>query len=395
MLPTGNIDRIRRPSATIVHLITGLETGGAERMLTHLVTRTDRDRFLPVVVSMTGAGTMGPILTHAGIRLETLGIRRGWADPRAVARLVRILRVWRAQILQTWLYHADLLGLVARWLGRSPCLIWNIQCTESIGASTVRLALSRFSAMPDGVIVNSLAGQRFHEGLGYRPKRWEYIPNGFDTRELRPDNEARRRLRAELGIPETTIAIGLAARYHPMKDHANFLAAAAALAQRRGDVVFLLVGPGITPRNRELVNVIDAHGLTQRVRLLGERHDMHVVYPAFDIATLSSAFGEGCPNVIGEAMSCGVPCVATDSGDSAAILGRTGLVVSCRDPAALTAAWEQFVGLGSEGRRSLGLTARERIVREYDLTTIIGRYEALYQEFAAKQARNDRILSGA
>jgi glycosyltransferase involved in cell wall biosynthesis len=353
-------------------------------MLTRLVSRIDRNRFMSVVVSMTGPGAMGPVITGAGIRLETLGLRRGWADLRGVVRLVQILRAWRPQILQTWLYHADLLGLVARWLGYAPCLLWNVRCSESTGASAVRLALSRLSAVPDGVIVNSLAGQRFHEGLGYRPKRWEYIPNGFDTRELRPDDVGRGRLRAELGIPETAIAIGLAARYHPMKDHANFLAAAALLAQRRGDVVFLLVGSGITPSNRELANAIEAHGLTPRVRLLGERQDMTAVYPAFDIATLSSAFGEGFPNVLGEAMSCGVPCVTTDSGDSAEILGPAGLVVSRRDPAALAAAWQQIAGLGPEGRRSLGLKARERIVRDYDLATIIGRYEALYAEFAAK-----------
>lgn len=352
-------------------------------MLTRLVSRTDRERFISVVVSMTGAGTLGPLLTGAGIRLETLGLRRGWADLRGVVRLMRILRARRPQIVQTWLYHADLLGLVARWLGYAPCLIWNIRGSESIGSSGVRLALSRCSAMPDGVIVNSLAGQRFHEGLGYRPKRWELIPNGFDTRVLRPDAAARGRLRAELGIPETAVAIGLAARYHPMKDHANFLAAAALLAQRRPDVVFLLVGSGITPRNRELATAIEAHGLTQRVRLLGERQDMNAIYPAFDIATLSSAFGEGFPNVIGEAMSCGVPCVATDSGDSAEILGHTGLVVMRRNPAALAAAWEELAGLGPEGRRSLGLKARDRIVRDYDLTTIIARYEALYEEFAA------------
>jgi glycosyltransferase involved in cell wall biosynthesis len=351
-------------------------------MLTRLTTGITRDRFRSVVVSMTNAGKMGPILTGAGIEVETLGIRRGLADPRGLTRLLRLLRTRRPQVLQTWLYHADLLGLFARWLGRAPCLMWNVRCSESTGSDAVRLVLRQFSSMPDVVVVNSLAGQRFHQNLGYRPRRWEHIPNGFDTRELRPDDRIRTRLRAELGINDEVVAIGLPARYHPMKDHANFLAAAAELAQRRRDVLFLLVGTGVEPSNRELVEAIGAHGLTHRVRLLGERGDMGAIYPAFDIATLSSAYGEGWPNVIGEAMSCGVPCVATDSGDTAEILGGTGLVVPVRDPTALAAAWERLAALGSEGRRLLGVEARKRVVREYDLATIIGRYEALYDEIS-------------
>ena len=369
---------------TIVHLITGLEIGGAERMLTRLAAGSDRERFTTLVVSMTDAGKMGPLLIGAGIAVEALGMRRGLADPSGLARLLKILRRERPQVLQTWLYHADLLGLTARWLGQAPGLVWNVRCSEFVGSKAVRLALSRLSSMPDAVIVNSLAGQRFHQSLGYRPKRWEHIPNGIDTSELRPDEAARRRLRAALGIEEDMIAIGLPARYHPMKDHTTFLAAAAKLAQRRPEVVFALVGAGIEPGNRELTEAIAAHGLEHRVRLLGERQDMRAVYPGFDIAASSSAFGEGWPNVIGEAMSCGVPCVATDSGDSADILGPTGLVVPPRNPPALAAAWERLAALGPDERRRLGAEARERIVRHYDLAAVIGCYEALYDEISGQ-----------
>ncbi|HEY3910228.1 MAG TPA: glycosyltransferase [Stellaceae bacterium] len=372
---------------TVVHLITGLEIGGAERMLAQLATRIDRDRFTNVVVSMTGAGKIGPVLAEAGIAVESLGMRRGVADPSGLVRLLKLLRRRRPQVLQTWLYHADLLGLIARWLGHAPGLIWNLRCSESIGANAVRRVLSRFSSTPDAVIVNSLAGQRFHQQLGYRPKRWEYIPNGIDTGELRPDEEARRRLRGELRIDDDMVAIGLPARYHPMKDHATFLAAAARLAQRRPGAVFLLAGTGVEFGNRELARAIAGHGLTSRVRLLGERRDISAVYPAFDIATLSSAFGEGWPNVIGEAMACGVPCAATDSGDSAAIIGATGLVAPPRDAPALAAAWEQLVALGPEGRRSLGAAARERIFRCYGLAATVGRYEALYDEISGQRGK--------
>ena len=372
----------------ILHLITGLEAGGAERMLTRLATGSDRDRFASLVVSMTAGGVMAGILTRTGIRVETLGMTRGLLDPRGIVRLVRILRKWRPHVLQTWLYHADLLGLCVRLLGHAPRLLWNIRCTESVGSAALRRILSSCSALLDGVVVNSIAGQQFHQQqLGYHPKRWEYIPNGFDTRELRPDEDARHRLRGELGIAEAATVIGMAARHHPMKDHTNFLAAAARLAERRADVVFVLAGSGVTSDNRAIAAAIGGHGLTRHMRLLGERTDIGTVYPAFDIATLSSAFGEGCPNALGEAMACGVPCVATDSGDSAQLLGDTGLVVPRRDPAALAAAWERFADMPPEERRRYGRMARERIVRVYDIDVIIRRYEALYEGVAAANAR--------
>src|SRR5712692_9251986 len=258
---------------TILHLITGLETGGAEGMLARLVTRSDRSHFRSVVVSMTDTGTVGPMIAGSGIPIEALGIRRGMIDPRGVTRLIGLLRRYRPDIVQTWLYHADLLGLIADGLGYAPRLAWNIRCSDMAGASVVRAILSRFSALPEMVIINSMAGRRFHEGIGYHPRRWEYIPNGYDTALLRPDETARLRLRAALGIHPPAIVIGMAARSHPMTDHAN-----------------LLVGAAIDSANRDLVRAIEAHGLMPRLRLLGERADMNAVYPALDIATLTSAY---------------------------------------------------------------------------------------------------------
>ena len=218
--------------AVIVHLITGLETGGAERMLARLATGLDRERHRSIVVSMTGPAIVGQSLTSAGIELHTLDMRRGVADLRGVTRLARILRELQPDILQTWLYHADLLGTVAQLLGPPCALSWNVQCAESIDADIVRRLLVWCSARPDAVVVNSLAGKRFHEQLGYRPRRWEHIPNGCDTNLFRFDAEARLGLRRELGIPDHAVAIGLPARFHPMKDHDNFLAAAARLADK-------------------------------------------------------------------------------------------------------------------------------------------------------------------
>jgi glycosyltransferase involved in cell wall biosynthesis len=364
---------------TIVHLITGLETGGAEGMLARLVAGTDRARFRSIVVSMTGPGRLGEAIADAGIPLHSLGMRRGVPEPRALWRLRRVLRECRADVLQTWLYHADLMGLLAWRLGWAPHLLWNLRSTESIGSRRVRGLLNHWSGLPDAIVVNSHEGRRFHEALGYRPRRWAYIPNGFDTASLRPDPELRRRHRAALDIADDAFVVFLPARYHPMKDHATFLAAAARFAMARPEVRFALAGGGIEPSNRALAASIAESGLADRMLLLGERGDLPAIYPIADIVTLSSAFGEGFPNVLAEAMSCAVPCVATDVGDAGDIIGETGIVVPPRHPMALAAAWERLAALAPDDRYALGVTARARIVEQFDLSAIVARYEALYQ----------------
>jgi glycosyltransferase involved in cell wall biosynthesis len=384
---------------TVLHLITGLDTGGAERMLARLVARTDHGRFQPLVVSLTDAGTLGPIIRAGGGEVATLGLCRGLPDPRGIRRLAAMFRQLRPDIVHSWLYHADLLGLLAFGIVRTPRLLWNLRCSDmgtALAPLTVlcRGVLGKCSGIPDAVVVNSLAGLRFHERIGYHPRRWEYVPNGFDMGEFHFDPEARRALRAELGIGDATIAIGLPARYHPMKDHATFLAAAARLASTRPDTAFVLVGRGIDGANHTLAAAIAAHGLWERVRLLGDRRDIARVYSALDIVTLSSAGGEGFSNVLGEAMACSVPCAATDDGDARTIIGETGIVVPRRDPAALAAGLAKLIALGGEGRRALGAAARTRIAREFDIASVVAHYEALYEDIIAQPRARPAMAGG-
>jgi glycosyltransferase involved in cell wall biosynthesis len=205
-------------------------------------------------------------------------------------------------------------------------------------------------------------------------------PNAFDL--------TRRRVRTELSIPEGAIALLLPARYDPMKDHVNFLSAAKRLADRQPDAQFALAGAGIEPGNCALAEAIATHGLGDQIRLLGERPDMEAIYPAFDIVTLSSAFGEGFPNVLGEAMACGVPCVATDVGDAAAIIGECGIVVRPREPEALAAGWERLIVIGAEGCAALGAKARARVVENYGIANVVSLFAALYEDLA--KSRLDR-----
>jgi glycosyltransferase involved in cell wall biosynthesis len=367
----------------IVHVINDLHVGGAEGTLFRLLSRLDGRRFESSVISLLTPGPLGPSIERLGIPVMSLGMRRGRASPRALLRLATIIRRRRPDLVQTWLYHSDLLGLLATRLTGAGAVVWNLRCSDMdlshyrrLSAWVVR-ACARLSSLPQAVVVNSTAGRVFHERLGYRAKRWELIPNGVDLERFRPDAVARSEVRAELGTDDGTALVGLVARYDPMKDHETFIAAAGSVAQRHQSVRFLLAGEEVTVENTELSRLIRSAGLEDRVHLLGRRDDVERVFNALDIAVLSSV-SEGFPNIVAEAMACGVPCVVTDAGDAAEIVGDTGLVVPPEAPAALADAIERMVSLGRDVRQQRGTAARERIARSYSLERMVGAYSALY-----------------
>jgi glycosyltransferase involved in cell wall biosynthesis len=238
------------------------------------------------------------------------------------------------------------------------------------------------SKLPQAVIVNSEKGKEFHGEFGYRPRRWALIPNGVDTGRFRPNPETRPDMRRRIGVAADALVIGLVARFHPMKDFPTFLQAAHQFARIRQDAQFVLCGEGADRQNGELVKMIEELGLKDRVSLLGTRSDMQDVYPAFDMLALSSAYGEGFPNVLIEAMACGVPCVATDVGDSRAIVADTGIVVPPRDPDALMRGWNAVAA----GCRSgpLGECARARAVDQYSIDRVCLLYERLYHDLSGR-----------
>ena len=220
-----------------------------------------------------------------------------------------------------------------------------------------------------------------HADFGYAEEKMVVIPNGFDCREFRPCVEARTAVRRELGIPDDAPIIGLVGRYDPQKDHANFLRAAGILHQLVPDAYFMLVGAEITWDNKDIADLAHSVGIGDRVRLLGTRDDIARLISALDLAA-SSSCSEGFPNVIGEAMASGVPCVVTNVGDSARIVSEYGLVVPRRDPAAMAAACHSILRKDRHYREQLGLAARAHIERTFPLSSTIDRYQELYLECA-------------
>lgn len=359
-------------------------------MLCKLLSHMDREKFQNIVVSMQDEGVLGKDIKRAGIPLLTLNMKPGILNPVGIYRLGRILKKTKPDILQTWLYHADLLGMISRIVMRVPIIVWNVRCSllqkddHPTSLFAVINFLAKLSHMTNAVIVNSEIGKKIHRSLGYKPTRWEVIPNGFDTALFRPSYESRSKIRRDHGLPENTLLVGLIARFNPMKDHDNFLYAAKLILQELPNVHFILVGKGIDFKNDFLHKKVKEFGIGNNVHMLGERTDISDITAALDVAC-SSSYSEGFPNAVGEAMSCAVPCVVTDVGDCAFIVGDTGITVPPRNPHVFAEALKAVLTLPPENRIEMGILARKRIVENFSIDAITQKYERLYEEVTKNQ----------
>lgn len=370
----------------ILHVITGLYTGGAEMMLAKLVERMALGDAESAVVSLTKGGSLVESIAALGIPVTLLDMPRGGRSAAGFARLVRTIRRYKPDLVQSWMYHANLMaGLAAQLAGRPP-VIWGIRQSDLdpriSKPSTIRVAkmgarCSRW--LPVKIVCCAENARIVHEAMGYSPDRMLVIPNGFDLDRFRPDAGARQALRRELGLPDTALLIGLAARCDPQKDHRSFLAAAAIVHRQNPSMHLVLCGDGIDGTNATLAGWIAEHELGAVTHLLGPRTDMARIMAGCDVMVSSSAFGEGFPNVLGEAMAAGTPCVATDVGDSRLIIGDTGRIVPPRDPAALAGALLAILSLSDDERHALGERARARIAERYSLAAVTAQYAALYR----------------
>ena len=371
----------------VLHVITTGGMGGAEAMLYKLLSRTDPRQFKSHVVFLSTVGELGPRLRRLGITVSALEMMPGMLSLGDIIRLWRWIREFKPDVVQTWLYHADLLGGLAARLAGVKNVVWGIRSSnlDPSGIKKTTILTRRICAilsgwLPSRIVCNSERGRQIHADLGYASGKMIVIPNGFDLEELKPDPASGQVLREGLKIPRDAPVMGMVVRFDPMKDHQTFVQAAGLLAHRIRSAHFLLCGPGVTWQNHELVGWIRGENLEACCHLLGERHDIAHLNAALDVATLSSAYGEAFPNVIGEAMACGTPCVVTDVGDCALIVGDTGRVVPLRNPAALANAWEELLKMEPEQRRQLGMRARQRIQERYSLDAVVRQYEALFRE---------------
>lgn len=373
----------------IVFIITGLSTGGAEMMLLKVLERLDRQRFAPHVISLTTRGELASRIAALGIPVDAVGLKPSLPGLSGFFRLVRLLKRLNPDVVHTWMYHADLLGGLAARLAGVKAVAWCIRnsnldkdktrrCTRWVVAASARLSCW----LPARIVSCSEQACAVHAALGYDAAKMMVIPNGFDLARFKPDPAVRMNLRTQLGLAADTPLVGLIGRFDPQKNHVGFFAAAGALFRHRPDVHFVLAGQGVDAANPTLTAAMAHAGVAAHTHLLGLRDDMPRVMAALDVLA-SSSYGEAFPNVLGEAMACGVPCVVTDVGDSAYIVGDTGRVVAAGDMAGLALGLEELLALPAPEKALLAERARARVAEHFEIGAIVRRYEDFYEDLLA------------
>lgn len=369
----------------ILHVISGLGTGGAERMLVKLLGFMNLGRGEHFVISLRPGGSQLEALSRANVTVFPINMGSPLSVLYKLPRLISITRRIRPDLIQGWMYHGNIaasLASLSLYPHPRPPVLWNIRHTvyhlkyEKFATRIVIWLNAILSPLANRIIYNSSVSRFQHETLGFR-RNAEKLPNGFALEKFRPDPFARSRLIDELDLDPDAIIVGNVARFHPMKDHRTLLEAGARVVLENNLAHLVLVGPGINSANLVLKHQIKRFNLNGRLHLLGERSDVERILPAFDVFVLSSAWGESFPNVLGEAMACGVPCVATDIGECATILGKQGAIVRPRSPSQLADEILRLLKMSKPRRQAMGNEARQRISTYYSLNRVAEGYETI------------------
>jgi glycosyltransferase involved in cell wall biosynthesis len=361
----------------IAFLARSLDYGGAERQMVALAKGLQAAGHQIMVVSFYPGGAFADELLAAGAQVRSLEKRGRWDVFTFGVRLIRLLRLQAPEVLHAYLGVPNILAVLIRPFLRRQRIVWGLRASDMDWThyDLVTRALHGIepwlSAFADLVIVNSHAGYRYATKLSYTKHKLVVIPNGIDVKGFHPNPEAGEGVRREWGIETGQFVIGLVGRIDPMKDHRTFLEAAARIIQRRSDVRFVCVGSGAGAYKDEILAHARGLGLEEKLFWQPNRPDMKNVYNAFDILC-SASISEGFPNVVAEAMACGVPCVVTDVGDSRQIVGDTGIVVDPRNPEALANGLERMIG-NLESDTSLREAARARVVENFAVDRLVER----------------------
>ena len=364
----------------ILHIISGLGVGGAEKSLCNLIIGSPRDKYDHLVISLSEEGFYSEMLKAKEIQVFNLDMRSIVKIPIALYKLRKILKSSQPESIHGWMNHGNLIATLAGlfFADFQPKIYWNIRQSldelDSLKLKTrVIIRLNRFlSKQSTGIIYNSERARVQHEKLGYYSCRSHVIPNGFDIQRYMPDDSIRQEFRKLYGIQHTFHLVAHVGRFHPMKDHASFLRAALIATETFPSTVFVLAGKGICKTEKKITALIPAPHLNKFI-FLDEIDDVKPLFQAADVFCLSSV-SESFPNVLGEAMACGVPCVTTDAGDAREIVGDAGLVVNCGDFSEMANGICKLLSLSRTDRMEIGQRARDQIVGSYSVQNAIEKY---------------------
>jgi len=371
----------------VLHIITGLGDGGAEAVLYNLI--RSAINFEHKIISLLGPGKYGPMMEAEGFEVFYLRLQLSLPSPMKLLKLPYLVRQAQPDVVQCWMYHADLLGGYAAWHADVRAIVWGLHNTtldvQSSKWTTRQLVLLNVRVsdwLPHRIITCSKKGGVTHREIGFPAEKMVLVHNGYNTAAFIPDDTARTSFRAEFNIGDDQLLLGCVARYAPQKDHHNILQAFTKVIKARPNAHLLLIGPGLTTENTEITAQISKKGLSDHVTLLGPRLDIPMVMNGLDLHVLGSAYGEAFPNVLSEAMSCGTPCVATNVGDSATILGETGCVVPARDSHALAAAILDVSQQLSDP--AVQTACRAHILQNFTLKHMVAGYTQVWRDSIAE-----------
>lgn len=366
----------------VIHIIIGLNVGGAELMLKRLVLHSQaKGEFNHEVISLTDLGVIGQQLEAQGISVYTLGMTSVLSLPVVYFRLKKLLKKIKPDVVQTWMYHADFIGgLAAKSIGIKK-IIWGIRTTDvTLGASKLTVFLRSICAklsyaVPTNIVCAAHVSRDVHISVGYDPKKMVVIPNGFELNKLQATELDRTALRKELMISDDEIVIGSVGRFNQIKNQQLFVDVAALLAKTNPKLKFMLVGRDNTADNKELMGWIESYNLTDRFLLLGQRSDVPVCLKAMDIFCLHSKT-EGFPNVLAEAILLGKYVLSTDVGDVTYLIARDFIV----DPLKINFSKRVNLALSSNeylDKEALNLKALS-FSKNYSIESCILKFEKLY-----------------
>lgn len=360
--------------------------GGAEEVLVRLVAADPADEH--VVIGLTAEGIGSERLRALGVRVTALGMPRGRVTLRGLRALYRSVRAEQPDVVQTWMYHADLIGGCIARLAGVRRLVWGVhngdlspQRTSRLTRAVAWVCATISSVVPARIICSSRAALETHRALGYCADKLSVVTNGFDVGWFKPDSVGRARLRAAWGIPEGTVLLGMVGRWDPQKGHATLIEALGLLAAAGGPVwKCVFIGPGMDPANQAVTRAVTALGLGDEVRLIGPSAEIPAVMSALDVHVLASN-GESFGNVTAEAMACGTPAVVTSVGAGPLLVGETGWVVPPQDPRALASALAEAL-IATRDRPSWQrrqAEARRRIESDFGIYGMVARYRKIWQ----------------
>ena len=372
----------------VLHIITDFDNGGAQAVLYRFVAANPQNDHH--VISLMTIGSYGDRLLKLGIKVDAINLPGKKVTIAGLTKLYRLIKQIDPDVIQTWMYHSDLIGSVIARLAGKKVIVWGIHNSNldpTKTALTTRLtarACGLLSGLlPQQIISCSEDGIGVHTALGYQAKKMVVVPNGYDVTEFSPQLALRQQLRSQWPITDDTTVFGLVARWDPQKDHPNLIAALAHLqTQTTSPWHCVLVGSSLDSHNQTLVDLLAQHGVSDRVSLLGIRNDIPAVMNAIDLHVLPSSYGEAFPNVVSEAMACGAPCIVTQVGDAALIVGDTGWAVPPRDPIKLAAV--MLAAVAEKSQPTIWATrqaiCRERIELNFNLQIMVTKYNAVWQD---------------